>query len=144
MFAKLLDRFHFAAKLVRGAYMVLERKRAAELNLPDPIFPTMEHTHANYHKGMEEAIERIAEGKQVEVMFATHNQRSIIRALEKINALGLPPHCGVYFGQLLGMSDHLTFSLGHHGYKVRSTPWLLTNALWFARSMLLWIFFRQP
>lgn len=109
--------FYFAAKLVRGAYMVLERKRAKELNLPDPIFPTIEHTHANYHKGMEEVLERIANGKAVEVMFATHNQRSIIRALEKMNALGLPPHAGVYFGQLLGMSDHLTFSLGHHGYK---------------------------
>lgn len=48
-------------------------------------------------------------------------QRSIEKALEQMGRLGLEPspRCGVYFGQLLGMADHLTFTLGKHGYKVR-------------------------
>ena len=97
----MIRRFHFATKLVRGAYMVLERKRAAELNYPDPVHPSIEHTHASYHKALDEVLERMAAGKRVEVMFASHNQRSITHALEKMNALHLPPSAGVYFGQLL-------------------------------------------
>lgn len=41
--------FKFAAKLVRGAYMVAERKRANELGITDPVQPDLKHTHTNYH-----------------------------------------------------------------------------------------------
>ena len=51
-----------------------------------------------------------------EVMVASHNQSSVERAVEGMAARGLPPSSGVYFGQLLGMADHLTFTLGRHGY----------------------------
>lgn len=53
-----------------------------------------------------------------EVMIATHNQASIERVVAVMQQLGLPPQSGVYFGQLLGMADHLTFTLGAHGYGV--------------------------
>ena len=55
-------------------------------------------------------------GEGAEVMVASHNQPSIERTVAAMAALGLPPSAGVYFGQLLGMADHLTYTLGDHGY----------------------------
>lgn len=42
--------WHFGAKLVRGAYMVIERERAAEEKYPSPILDTIEQTHINYNR----------------------------------------------------------------------------------------------
>lgn len=51
-------------------------------------------------------------------MIASHNQESVELAISTMDGLGLEPqNSGVYFGQLLGMSDNLTFSLGRYGYK---------------------------
>lgn len=107
----------FAAKFVRGAYMVLERQHAKEHNLSDPIHNTIDDTHKNYNMAVEEAIGRIANGQDVEIMIASHNQKSVELAVSCMDNHNLSPSAGVYFGQLLGMSDHLTFSLGDRGYK---------------------------
>lgn len=53
-----------------------------------------------------------------ELMVATHNQRSIERAVQRMQDLGIAPSAGVCFGQLLGMADQLSYTLGAHGYKV--------------------------
>ena len=54
-----------------------------------------------------------------EVMIATHNQKSIERAVSLMHELSVEPQqSGVYFGQLLGMADHLTFILGRNGFRV--------------------------
>jgi len=108
---------HFAAKLVRGAYMVLERAHAIETNQPDPILPTLAATHQNYNTTIKEMLGYIAGGKKVEIMIASHNQQSIELTLEEMRSRGLAPSANVYFGQLLGMADHLTFHLGAAGYK---------------------------
>lgn len=113
---------HFACKVVRGAYMTLERARAQEMGYPDPILPSLEATHANYDNTVAMLLRRIVRGEKVEVMLATHNQRSIekaLRELEVMEAAEGAPGAGagaVYFGQLQGMADHLTFSLGGRGY----------------------------
>eukprot|EP01038_Epipyxis_sp_PR26KG_P011537 gene11537-15453_t len=112
-----LGNYTFAAKLVRGAYMVLERDHAKQLKLPDPIHNDYESTDNNYNSMVELSIERIAAGDQVEIMIATHNQRSVELALLNMNKHSLGPSAPIYFGQLLGMSDHLTFSVGSYGYK---------------------------
>lgn len=53
------------------------------------------------------------------VMVASHNQASIERTVAGMSARGLSAAgSGVYFGQLLGMSDNLSFTLGHAGYEV--------------------------
>ena len=109
--------YKFAAKLVRGAYMVLERQHAIEKGLADPINENINVTHENYNSAVTEAITRIAKGDDVEIMIASHNQRSVELALDTMRLHNLQPSAGVYFGQLLGMSDHLTFSLGDRGYK---------------------------
>ncbi len=109
--------YKFAAKLVRGAYMVLERQHAIEKGLADPINENINVTHENYNGAVTEAITRIAKGDDVEIMIASHNQKSVELALDTMRHHNLQPSAGVYFGQLLGMSDHLTFSLGDRGYK---------------------------
>lgn len=59
---------------------------------------------------------RCVASEGAEVMVASHNQQSIELATYHMAALGMPPSSGVYFGQLLGMADHLTYTLGAHGY----------------------------
>ena len=69
--------FIFAAKTVRGAYMIQERKRAGELGYPDPIQPNIEATHANYNK----LVQVILSAPQTtELMVASHNEESVRQA----------------------------------------------------------------
>ncbi|KAI3437761.1 hypothetical protein D9Q98_000208 [Chlorella vulgaris] len=109
------DGYKYGVKLVRGAYMVLERQRALDMGYPSPIYDTAEDTHANYDRCVRDLL-RCVEKEGVEVMVATHNQGSIELTVEQMAALGLPPSSGVFFGQLLGMADHLTYTLGANGY----------------------------
>lgn len=56
-----------------------------------------------------------------EVMIASHNQSSVERAVALMHERGLDHReVGVYFGQLLGMADPLSFVLGASGYRVRA------------------------
>ncbi|GAB4819231.1 hypothetical protein N2152v2_006277 [Parachlorella kessleri] len=107
--------YRFGAKLVRGAYMVLERQRAKERGYPSPIHDTKGDTDASFDRNAAEVIRRVR-GEGAEVMIATHSQESIEKAVALMGELGLPPSSGVYFGQLLGMADHLSFTLGQNGY----------------------------
>jgi proline dehydrogenase len=95
--------YSFAAKLVRGAYMVVERSRAAQMGYDDPVHDKLSHTHENYNKAMKDLILCIAAGEHVEVMIATHNRQSVELALETMSSSGLSPKSNVYFGQLLGL-----------------------------------------
>lgn len=68
---------------------------------------------------MAEVLEHVA-GHGAEVMVATHNQASIEATVALMGQLGIEPNeNGVCMGQLLGMADHLTFTLGRNGYRVR-------------------------
>jgi len=112
-----LGGYHFACKLVRGAYMELENKRAVDMGYISPIHPNKQATHDCYNRGVEFMIEQIALGKDVELMLATHNQYSVEAALERAAKHGLGPDSNIYFGQLLGMADHLTYALGEKNFK---------------------------
>ena len=95
----------FAAKLVRGAYMVLESARAVTMKYDNPIHGSLHDTHNNYNSAVKMLISSIAAGNRVEVMIATHNQHSVELALHAMEDHGLPPTSNVYFGQLLGMCN---------------------------------------
>lgn len=73
--------YTFAAKLVRGAYMELERTTAERAGEVDPIHPSLEATHAAYDEAVKEVIARMKDSAAVEVMIATHNQASVESAL---------------------------------------------------------------
>ncbi|KAM9793991.1 proline dehydrogenase 1, mitochondrial-like [Syngnathus typhle] len=111
--------WYFGAKLVRGAYMYQERARAEEIGYEDPINPDYEATNRMYHKCLEYLLEDIEHGRKSNIMVATHNEDTVKFTLEKMNQMGLSPtENKVYFGQLLGMCDQISFPLGQAGFPV--------------------------
>ncbi|KAK9532581.1 hypothetical protein VZT92_009959 [Zoarces viviparus] len=111
--------WYFGAKLVRGAYMYQERDRAKEIGYEDPINPDYEATNRMYHKCLEYVLEEIDHSRKANIMVATHNEDTVKFTLEKMNEMGLSPtENKVYFGQLLGMCDQISFPLGQAGYPV--------------------------
>ncbi|XP_063769230.1 proline dehydrogenase 1, mitochondrial [Pseudophryne corroboree] len=111
--------WHFGAKLVRGAYMQQERSRAAEVGYEDPINPTYEKTNEMYHRCLDYVLEEIRHNRKANVMVASHNEDTVKFTLKRMNELGIyPEEKKVYFGQLLGMCDQISFPLGQAGYPV--------------------------
>ncbi|XP_068562266.1 proline dehydrogenase 1, mitochondrial [Cebidichthys violaceus] len=111
--------WYFGAKLVRGAYMYQERDRAKEIGYEDPINPDYEATNRMYHKCLEYVLEEIEHSRKANIMVATHNEDTVKFTLEKMNEMGLSPtENKVYFGQLLGMCDQISFPLGQAGFPV--------------------------
>jgi len=116
--------FVFAAKAVRGAYMVQESRLAAERGYPNPIHDSKDATHACYDAVVDKIIsskvaaEADARARQAAVMIASHNEESVIRAVNRMRQLNLQPQDGIYFAQLQGMCDHVSFALGQEGYAV--------------------------
>ena len=108
--------YKFGAKLVRGAYMEQERQRALDLNYEDPIYPDKAHTNSCYHNMVEILLKQI-EMEKCEVMIASHNEFSIQYVVERMRQCEICPATGgIYFGQLLGMCDQVTYLLGAGGY----------------------------
>ncbi|XP_054630905.1 proline dehydrogenase 1, mitochondrial isoform X2 [Dunckerocampus dactyliophorus] len=111
--------WHFAAKLVRGAYMHQERQRALEFGYEDPINPDYESTNTMYHRCLDFVLDEIALNQNANVMVATHNENTVKHTLMRMNELALLPRENkVFFGQLLGMCDQISFPLGQAGFPV--------------------------
>ncbi|XP_060928280.1 proline dehydrogenase 1, mitochondrial [Limanda limanda] len=109
----------FAAKLVRGAYMYQERERAEEFGYEDPIHPDYESTNRMYHRCLDHVLDEIAINRNANVMVASHNEDTVKHTIHRMNELGLvPTENKVYFGQLLGMCDQISFPLGQAGFPV--------------------------
>ncbi|XP_076007287.1 proline dehydrogenase 1, mitochondrial isoform X2 [Genypterus blacodes] len=109
----------FAAKLVRGAYMYQERERAKDVGYEDPINPDYESTNRMYHRCLDYVLDEIALNSNANVMVASHNEDTVKYTLRRMNELGLiPTENKVYFGQLLGMCDQISFPLGQAGFPV--------------------------
>jgi proline dehydrogenase len=110
------ENFHIGVKLVRGAYMEKERKRAAELGYLSPIQPNKEASDRDYDLALEFISDHI---KKIGICSGTHNEHSSAYLTELIQKKGIEKsNPNVYFSQLLGMSDHISFNLSHEGYNV--------------------------
>jgi proline dehydrogenase len=108
--------FILGAKLVRGAYMEKERKRAAALGYASPIQPDKEATDRDYDAAVEFSIDRL---DRIALIVASHNEHSNLNAVELLQRKGLPlGHPHVHFSQLYGMSDNITFNLAKAGCAV--------------------------
>jgi proline dehydrogenase len=108
--------FSLGAKLVRGAYMEKERKRAEELNYPSPINKDKESTDRDYNDALKFCLDNIA---NISFIAGTHNENSCRLLAELLDKDGIPHNHGhVFFSQLLGMSDNLSFNLAASGYNV--------------------------
>jgi len=103
-------------KLVRGAYMEKERARAAEKGYQDPIQPNKASTDNDYNAAVTVCLEN---HDKVSVCIGTHNENSSMLGVQLLEKQNLQPNDKkVYFSQLLGMSDHISFNLSHSKYNV--------------------------
>ena len=103
-------------KLVRGAYMEKERARAAEKGYQDPIQPNKASTDNDYNAAVTVCLEN---HDKVSVCIGTHNENSSMLGVQLLEKQQLQPNDKkVYFSQLLGMSDHISFNLSHSKYNV--------------------------
>lgn len=110
------NKYYLGAKLVRGAYMEKERERALEKNYPSPIHDDKENTDADYDAALLFCIENI---NRISICAGTHNENSsmyLAQIMKEQNIEKNNKH--IYFSQLLGMSDHISFNLANAGYNV--------------------------
>jgi len=108
--------FKVGVKVVRGAYLDKENKRASEGGYPTPIQASKQATDQAYNDAMKLSVENI---DWVEVCAGTHNEYSLqyLAWLMKENGLQ-NDHPNIYFSQLYGMSDYMSFNLASDGYNV--------------------------
>jgi len=108
--------YFLGAKFVRGAYMEKERARAAEKGYPDPIQPDKESTDRDYNLALKYCIENI---DIISIFNGTHNDYSSAYLPQLMEEHGISrDDKRVWFSQLLGMSDNISFNLAHEGYNV--------------------------
>ena len=109
-------RFHLGAKLVRGAYLEKETRRAQQQGYANPMNPTKQATDDLYDASVRFCLEHI---ERVAICVGTHNEASSRLTTELMHQHGLAPHDErVYFAQLYGMSDNLSYNLAAAGYCV--------------------------
>lgn len=108
--------FILGAKIVRGAYMEKERKRAEENGYPSPIQPDKKATDLDYDSALDYCTSNI---DKIAFIAGTHNEESCRLLAELLDAKQIDHnHPHVYFSQLLGMSDNLSFNLANARYNV--------------------------
>jgi proline dehydrogenase len=109
-------KFILGAKLVRGAYMEKERRRAIEKGYPSPIQKDKESTDRDFNESVKFCIENLY---RISLIVASHNEESNLLATQLLLQKGLPlNHPHVHFSQLFGMSDNITFNLAKAGCSV--------------------------
>lgn len=114
--AAVLKNFILGAKLVRGAYMEKERKRAVDMKYPSPIQTDKESTDKDFNEGITFCINHL---DRTALIVASHNEYSNLLATQLLQQKGLPPdHPHIHFSQLYGMSDNITFNLAKAGCSV--------------------------
>ena len=108
--------FYIGLKIVRGAYMEKERERAEKNGYPSPIQPTKAATDVDYDKAIHFCIDNI---DRISICAGTHNERSsfLLTEIMKENQV-LENDQRVYFSQLLGMSDHISYNLSKVNFNV--------------------------
>lgn len=110
------ENYFLGAKLVRGAYMEKERERAILKNYTSPINDTKEFTDSLYDNALGFCMEHI---DRIAFCCASHNEKSSMLVVAKMKEKNIPAnHPHIYFSQLLGMSDHISYNLASAGYNV--------------------------
>lgn len=110
------NNYKLGFKIVRGAYMEKERARAKEQGYESPICKTKEITDVNFDTTLSFIMENV---KDIAVFIGTHNEESCYLAMKLMKQLQIDiSDKSVWFGQLYGMSDHISFNLANQGYNV--------------------------
>lgn len=107
---------HYGVKLVRGAYMEKERARAASKGYASPIQPDKEATDRDYDLALAFLLEEI---NHIALCAGTHNENSSAWLADALQKAGIATDDKrIYFAQLLGMSDHISYNLAHEKLNV--------------------------
>ena len=108
--------FHIGMKLVRGAYMEKENARALERGLKSPICISKEATDINYDAAILYMVDHL---DQMAIFAGTHNEESSYKLMQLLDEKGIAKDDKrIFFGQLLGMSDNISFNLAANHYNV--------------------------
>jgi proline dehydrogenase len=109
-------------KFVRGAYMEKERDRAKEMGYLSPIQPDKASTDLEFNRCVTTMLQSLGgpgSNAKLALMIGSHNEESALIAANLLVQAGWEPqNAPVWFAQLYGMSDHISFNLAHHGFKV--------------------------
>ena len=108
--------YFLGVKLVRGAYLEKERQRAHEDEYSEPLHKDKAHTDQDFNLGMLACLNNI---DRVHFCIGTHNEYSCQLLAEEMAKQQIPHnHPNIYFAQLLGMSDNISYNLAASGYNV--------------------------
>ena len=110
------EKFFLGAKFVRGAYMERERARAEKMGYPDPIQPDKESTDRDYNLALKISMDNL---DVVSIFNGTHNEYSSMYLTQLMDERGVAPaDPRIWFSQLYGMSEHISFNLSAAGFNV--------------------------
>ena len=108
--------FKVGIKLVRGAYIEKENLKAFKLRKPSPICESKELTDQNFNNGLDYMLSKLDYGS---LFLGSHNEQSILRVTEWMSQNKISKnHPHIWFSQLYGMADHISFNLASSGYQV--------------------------
>ena len=108
--------FYIGMKLVRGAYMEKENARAEEKGYPSPICVSKEATDINYDASVHYMLEHL---DSMAIFAGTHNEESSYRLMQLMQEKNIKKNdARIWFGQLYGMSDNISYNLAANGYNV--------------------------
>jgi proline dehydrogenase len=111
-----VEGFYIGMKLVRGAYMEKENARAEEKGYPSPICISKEATDINYNASVHYILEHL---EAMAIFAGTHNEESSYRLMQLMQEKNIKKNDPrIWFGQLYGMSDNISYNLAAHGYNV--------------------------
>ena len=110
------NNYFIGMKVVRGAYMEKENDRAEEKGYPSPICASKKATDENFDNVVAYMVENL---DTMSLFAGTHNEISSYRLMEQMEAKNIEHNDPrIWFGQLYGMSDHISFNLAKEGYNV--------------------------
>ena len=108
--------YYLGFKIVRGAYMEKERERAEDKGYESPICSDKATTDDNFDKTLTYILENL---KDISIFIGTHNEESSYLAMGLMEKYNIQKNDNrVWFGQLYGMSDHISYNLAYQGYNV--------------------------
>ena len=110
------SKFKFGFKIVRGAYLEKEQELSVSNGYKSPICRSKKETDENFNN----CIELLFQYKsKIDLFIASHNEKSNLIVIEKMKEYELSNNDnGIWFGQLYGMGDHISYNLAKNGYNV--------------------------
>jgi len=111
-----LEGYKLGFKVVRGAYMEKENDRAEDKGYRSPICASKQATDDNFNEVTAYILDHL---EDISLFLGSHNEQSSYLAMKKMDAKGLTKKdTRIWFGQLYGMSDHISFNLAESGFNV--------------------------